>query len=483
MGAAKKREAVKGEFDPTPIISMAKVLPLSALRKAGLAQTSRDVYMRRTGHMPIKNDPQFREGFKHGFKESVYRRHPYLRPRAESPFLGSGLKVASYPERETPRERISYRGYQGKPAFSRSEATLAEKRSGSRRKPTSVAYHYYHHYSGEKPSRQEKEDWDAYRKQPKEAIPYIGPPSYVKKTERAFKPFSRSVSTIKRQSRQKWGKSYSPYGGESDEAEKERGDYQIARQRGYDPDHLGDLIYRQEELLEANAELLAELKERDQWIDEEYGPLDEEYGAKAARGEYDPSEEAIRERQERERERIREQGFPGPGMRAGMRQSLDPHIKKGLMTVAEFKKAWADPNKRHVLRKLRKIYDPTTNRVINFYHNLKRADPNKYPVPIDIYGYADKHAGAMLRVVPDVHGLAPVNLSRTLDPNKGGMVEVEPKGFLIEQQVKYPRHQWENEILPLLIEDPTVEVDLEHRRIVARGKDNLARNLFIDSDE
>jgi hypothetical protein len=153
------------------------------------------------------------------------------------------------------------------------------------------------------------------------------------------------------------------------------------------------------------------------------------------------------------------------------------------MTVPDFQQAWHDPNNRPKLRKMRAIYDPAHQRVIEFQRHLKAryADPKSLPTPIDIHGYADKHAGAMLRIVPEIHGLAPVNVE-TVNPEKGGQVEIIPAGILVEQQVRYPSHQWDNEILPLLLDDPTAEIDIEGGRIVLRGKNNLARNLFLDRD-
>jgi hypothetical protein len=164
------------------------------------------------------------------------------------------------------------------------------------------------------------------------------------------------------------------------------------------------------------------------------------------------------------------------------REMLRKHVRGETMSLPEFQKRWQDPNQRYKLRKLRAIYDPSTKRVIPLHRNLKVHDPEEYPRPIDIHGYADEHAGAMLRIVPDVHGLSPQNLEDSVDPRTGGQVEIIPKGFLVEQQVKYPSHQWDNDILPRLIKDPTAEIDVKHGRIVLRGKNNLARNIFLDRD-
>ena len=104
------------------------------------------------------------------------------------------------------------------------------------------------------------------------------------------------------------------------------------------------------------------------------------------------------------------------------------------------------------------------------------------PKPIDIYGYGDKNSASMLRLVPDVHGFRPMNLEQSVDPIRGGMVMMKPQGSLVEIQVKYPRHQWEHDILPKMQQDPTNEIDLDNRRIVRRAKNNIATNIFIDGE-
>jgi len=132
--------------------------------------------------------------------------------------------------------------------------------------------------------------------------------------------------------------------------------------------------------------------------------------------------------------------------------------------------------------KLKRLYDPASKRIFPLFHNLKKRDPGKYPIPHDIHGYADEHAGVMLRLVPEVHGMKPLDLENQVHPQRGGTVKIVPKGSLVEIQAKYPRHQWENDVLPQMIADPTNEIDLEHRRIVRRGKNNLGTNIFIDSE-
>jgi hypothetical protein len=104
------------------------------------------------------------------------------------------------------------------------------------------------------------------------------------------------------------------------------------------------------------------------------------------------------------------------------------------------------------------------------------------PRPIDIYGYGDKNSASMLRLVPEVHGFRPINLEKSVHPQTGGTVQLVPQGSLVEMQVKFPRHQWEHDILPKMKEDPTNEIDLENRRIVRRAKNNIATNIFIDGE-
>lgn len=270
------------------------------------------------------------------------------------------------------------------------------------------------------------------------------------------------MSTIRRQSKQKFGKPFNPYGTETDREEKEYGEYQRYRQAGYDPDHLGDLINQQEQLVEQSAELLEEMKERDRWIDQEYGPLSEEYGEMAERGEYDV----------KKKRKIKREWLP---------HRLSAQEQADLMSLVEFQKRWQDPNQRPQLKKLKAVYDPKLRRVIQLHYNLKAHDPGKYPDPIDIHGYADKHAGVMLRLVPEIHGLAPKDLEN-MNPYRPGYVMISPKGSLVEIQAKYPQHQWDNDIMPRMIQDPTNEIDLRHGRIVRRGKANIATNIFIDRD-
>ncbi len=396
MSPQAKAQAMKGEYDPRPIEQALRLLPRKQMIRYGLL------------------DPQFKTGFKRGFKESVYHRYPHLRPKQASIYPevhGSGLKAALYPPEQktlTPRERATYRGYRGRPALSRTTATFSR-------------------------------------------IPTM-----------QFKPFSKSMSTIRRQSKQKFGKPFNPYGTETDREEKEYGEYQRYRQAGYDPDHLGDLINPQEQLVEQSAELLEEMKERDRWIDQEYGPLSEEYGEMAERGEYDV----------KKKRKIKREWLP---------HRLSAQEQADLMSLVEFQKRWQDPNQRPQLKKLKAVYDPKLRRVIQLHYNLKAHDPGKYPDPIDIHGYADKHAGVMLRLVPEIHGLAPKDLEN-MNPYRPGYVMISPKGSLVEIQAKYPQHQWDNDIMPRMIQDPTNEIDLRHGRIVRRGKANIATNIFIDRD-
>ena len=309
------------------------------------------------------------------------------------------------------------------------------------------------------------------------------------------------------------------------------------------PDHLGDLIHRQEELIGEEQELLQEMKDRDVWIDEQYGPLSAEYGERAARGEYDPRSQEFgyyssdhwkqlmkdaeaagdlskarafkglwRSTQKEEYPQYKKiRGTPTMTISEFQQENMDPagegdrgqsypesmsepdefseqaykirrnKIRGPLLSLQEFQKAWADPNRRPQLKRLKAIYDPKLRRVIPLHYNLKAHDPGKYPDPIDIHGYADQHAGVMLRLVPEIHGLAPKDLEN-MNPYRPGYVMLNPKGSLVEIQAKYPQHQWDNDVMPRMIQDPTNEIDLRHGRIVRRGKANIATNIFIDRD-
>ena len=79
-------------------------------------------------------------------------------------------------------------------------------------------------------------------------------------------------------------------------------------------------------------------------------------------------------------------------------------------------------------------------------------EPAALPKPIDLRGYDH----TLVRVVPEVDRL-------------------------IEMQVKLPKHVW-NDMAKLVKDWPDVEIDVENKRIVRRGKLNKATNLFIDGE-
>jgi hypothetical protein len=482
MSPEAKAAALKGEFDPRPIEQAMKILPRKELIRYGLL------------------DPQFTKGFRRGFKESVYRRYPGLRPRPTSPFpgevRGASLRPSQFPPiPQTARERVTYRGYTGRPALSREEATFPPLPKTRRGRPTRVDYHYYYH------------GFPAIPGGPRPAIPHYGPPSSV---TRGFTPFSTRAVRASKSS--KYGgfteskrRRKAIYEGEpiSDSEEKSASDARYYA-RGYDPDHLGDLIHEAEER-GFPPDYIQELIERDRWIDEKYGPLNEYYGELARRGEYDPAKKKRRSAAEQPRETMMnymngttQTQLQDPASDEGQdwpdtwsdptRRELDQeyrmrrdHVRGPVMSLPEFQKRWQDPNQRYKLKKLRAIFDPRTRHVIQLHRNLKAKDPGKYPEPIDIHGYADRHAGVMLRLVPEVHGLSPKDLEG-MNPYRGGYVKITPKGSLVEIQAKYPAHQFDNDILPRMIQDPTNEIDLKHGRIVRRGKANIATNIFLDRE-
>jgi hypothetical protein len=69
-----------------------------------------------------------------------------------------------------------------------------------------------------------------------------------------------------------------------------------------------------------------------------------------------------------------------------------------------------------------------------------------------------------------------------MDPQKGGQVTLRPNGSLVEIQVRFPSHQFDHDILPLMEKDPTNEIDRKAGRIVRRAKNNIATNIFLDRD-
>jgi len=92
-------------------------------------------------------------------------------------------------------------------------------------------------------------------------------------------------------------------------------------------------------------------------------------------------------------------------------------------------------------------------------------DPDKAPEPIDIYGYD----GTVVRIVPDVNHL--LEFVITLPHHVWDEVFriLEDNGYLDEDQVDERGN-------------PGVEVDLDNRRLVRRGRVTTALNVFLDSE-
>ena len=146
MSPQAKAEAVKGEFDPRPVEQALKVLAEEGINSV------------RTLRPTIPNRIQARIQGEH------LQTLPNIRPKQSlyPEVRGGGLKAALYPpeqRRLTPRERVEYHGYAGQPAMSKSAALISETPKTSRRRPTRVSYHYYHHYPGEKASPEEENLW------------------------------------------------------------------------------------------------------------------------------------------------------------------------------------------------------------------------------------------------------------------------------------------------------------------------------------
>lgn len=515
MSPQAKRQALRGEFDPAPISKAVNLLPLAALAKYGLL------------------DPQFKRGVRRGFGETFRVGQKYgasyypfrdiegRRERERAPLRQRQVYVYGF---ERPRKREPrYAGRSAARSTGGFPSLEATQRFLPGRGPTPI-----------------KDQFAAFpQKAAKRAG--IGIAGFKERERRAG--FSSSMRGAHRRG------SYMPTSEEiearaqklalADEYVRTRGEpvvsggRELPRERAelketghwdrarvqlmrrgrkhgpyFDPDHLGDLISRQQQLIAEEQNLLEEMMNRDTWIDEQYGPLREEYADQPYTREYDrPSPEELREIGKRMRRKLRAGEYRQFGEhdptrpdkpfdwvpemqeisqdvleRSPLAKEQRSKIRGPTMTVEEFQKQWADPNQRHILRKLRRIYDPATNRIIDLSHNLKTHDPKKYPIPIDIHGYADEHAGVMLRLVPQITGLSPKNLETHVHPERGGVARIVPEGSLVEIQAKYPRHQWENDILPKMIADPTNEVDLRRRRIVRRGKHNLATNIFLDSE-
>jgi hypothetical protein len=431
-------------------------------------------------------DPAFRKGFKRGFAETFRVAHGKYSPFPKSHSWRTGdKKVREKPVNFSLEEKQAHRptsgvGISGARERYRLRGILPSTMRGAHRVGT---------YRPTETTLGPTAEWQTVFNAPKKKEKPFVPSS-------SFKPFNQSVATLKRQSRRKLGKPYSPYGterAEADVSEKERGEYATYRSRGYDPDHLGDLIAEAEER-RFPPDYIARLIDRDRWIDETYGPLSEQYEDQPYTGKYDPRRvltnlplspfdpakrvDALAQGQVYPDT----EGDPTEYTKEAFRLRKE-HVRGPLMTVEDFQKKWLDPRNRSRLRKMPAIYDPRNKRVIQLHHKWRWHDPKKYPKPIDIYGYADQHAGVMLRLVPEVPGMSPIALEESVDPRTGGMVKVIPKGSLVEIQAKYPPHQFDNEILPRMLADPTNEIDIKTGRIVRRGKVNFATNIFIDRDQ
>jgi hypothetical protein len=265
---------------------------------------------------------------------------------------------------------------------------------------------------------------------------------------------------------------------------KKKFDFRRIR-RIFDPDHLRDIINDITELRDA-------LIQRDRWIDETYGPMSE--------AEYDTPQGWSRKDAEqrlewRQRKKIRGQVKDVDDYMSAMQdpqiyRQLSPFQKKRIRQLAGRTVRKQRGNVEVPSTFLQDPFGPLAGAIVGgaasggSYVAATKAmkDPQQMPKPIDIYGYGDKNSASMLRLVPDVHGFRPMNLEQSVDPIRGGMVMMKPQGSLVEIQVKYPRHQWEHDILPKMQQDPTNEIDLDNRRIVRRAKNNIATNIFIDGE-
>lgn len=82
----------------------------------------------------------------------------------------------------------------------------------------------------------------------------------------------------------------------------------------------------------------------------------------------------------------------------------------------------------------------------------KKFDPKALPDPMDFRGYDH----TMVRVVPEIDRL-------------------------IEIQVRLPAHIWDD-VYEATKSFKDLEVDMNDRRMVRRGRKNKATNIFLDSD-
>jgi len=521
MKPGSKAAAVRGEYDPAPIATAVKILPLESLVKYGLAQ--HDPQRRRPsmqmwpfgpgggGHMYARRGfgrraiGRVRSGLRERRPRLIRRPSQMtlrsfpsgptqrMRPIARMPRARGLGRFPSYGREETePRRPKATRGLERYPAYGPGEAPPS--RAVTPQMAVTVP-------TAPRRTMPLKEQLAAFPKMRGAKTKRGG--GYMPTADEIFERASElSAYGQYRSAEGGLGGTLSTRPSEPEEL-KETGLWDEARielmrehgrgrrRKTFDPDHLADIIHDLKELLER-------LIDRDRWIDEEYGEL-------AERGGYDPAEEQPQYTKEEWEQYRKVRGHTQDWEQAQERfhdpQERSPHYTRRqhkeariaikaieplpgheILSVQEFKKRWADPNQRYKLRKLRGIYDPITKRNITLHRNLMKHDPNHSPKPIDIYGYGDKNSASMLRLVPQIHGFRPLDLEDSVDPQKGGNVWLAPNGSLVEMQVKFPRHQWENDILPKMIEDPTNEIDLDHRRIVRRAKNNIATNIFIDGE-